>query len=220
VGVHVILCLLCEAHVSPPEGEVMEPEIGQWDRHRIMASKPLAPTGTPVFVWDIETWGLDATAFAFGCVHQVSTGEERTFFTKEALREYLESEAPCIVYAHNSSKYDTLCLFSTDELYNADKIANGTRIYQSLVNATRARPSRRVHVVNLGLDPEEALEMGLPVEHLKEKERAVGSLHVIAHACPQNDYLVWFEAQQLDAHLLIDTGRGRRKVDPRSGGGA
>ena len=49
----------------------------------------------------------------------------------------------------------------------------GTRIYQSLTEATRARPGRRVHVVNLGLDPEEALEMGLPVERLKPKERAV-----------------------------------------------
>ena len=128
---------------------MMEPSIGQWDRHRIMASKPLAPTGIPVFVWDIETWGLDATAFAFGCTQNVNTGEERTFFEKEALREYLESQAPCVVYAHNSSRYDTLCLFTSNELYNADKIANGTRIYQIKVNDVQYRDSK--HLLNLPL---------------------------------------------------------------------
>lgn len=49
----------------------------------------------------------------------------------------------------------------------------GTRIYQALAEATRARPGRRVHVVNLGLDPEEAVDLGLPVEQLERKKRAV-----------------------------------------------
>ena len=109
---------------------MMEPSIGQWDTHRIIASKPLANKGETVYAYDIETWGLDASAFAFGCTHNVNTGEERVFFTKEALREFLESEAPCIVYAHNGSRYDTLALYTPRELYNARKVASGTRIFE------------------------------------------------------------------------------------------
>ena len=108
----------------------MEPEIGQWDKHRMIGSIPQASKGETLFVFDIETWGLDATALAFGCFHNVNTGEEWTFYTKEAMREFIESQAPCIVYGHNSSRYDTLALYTVEELYNARKIANGTRIFE------------------------------------------------------------------------------------------
>ena len=46
----------------------------------------------------------------------------------------------------------------------------GTMIYQTLQEGTKARPGRRVEIVNLGLDPAEALDMGLPAEPLSEKE--------------------------------------------------
>jgi hypothetical protein len=49
----------------------------------------------------------------------------------------------------------------------------GTLIYQSLVGATKARAGRRVKVVNLGLEPKEALAMGLAVERVDRKGRAV-----------------------------------------------
>jgi hypothetical protein len=49
--------------------------------------------------------------------------------------------------------------------------AAGTLIYQSLQEATRARPGRRVRVINLGLEPDEALAMGLEVEDVDAGER-------------------------------------------------
>ena len=52
-----------------------------------------------------------------------------------------------------------------------DADAAGTLIYQSLQEATRARPERRVRVVNLGLEPEEAVAMGLEVEDVDAGER-------------------------------------------------
>ena len=52
-----------------------------------------------------------------------------------------------------------------------DADAAGTLIYQSLQEATRARPGRKVQVVNLGLDPEEALAMDLEVEEVDPGER-------------------------------------------------
>jgi hypothetical protein len=50
----------------------------------------------------------------------------------------------------------------------------GTIIYQSLQEATEARPARKVQVINLGLEPWEGLEMGLDSEPIdSEDERAV-----------------------------------------------
>jgi hypothetical protein len=52
-----------------------------------------------------------------------------------------------------------------------DADAAGTLIYQSLQEATRARPGRKVRVINLGLEPEEALAMDLEVEDVDAGER-------------------------------------------------
>jgi hypothetical protein len=64
-------------------------------------------------------------------------------------------------------------LAETDEeceffcIHDAD--AAGTMIYQTLVEATKARGARKVHIHNLGLDPAEARDMGLQVEEFPEK---------------------------------------------------
>ena len=71
-----------------------EPVIGQFDNHRIIASKPLANKGETLVAWDIETWGLDATAFAFACTRIVSTGEQRVFFSTEDLRAVSYTHLP------------------------------------------------------------------------------------------------------------------------------
>ena len=48
-----------------------------------------------------------------------------------------------------------------------DGDAYGTVIVQALQEATRSRPERKVKIINLGLEPEEGLAMGLPVEKIK-----------------------------------------------------
>lgn len=48
-------------------------------------------------------------------------------------------------------------------IHDAD--ASGTMIYQALQEATAAREARRVRIINLGLEPWEALEMSLQIEH-------------------------------------------------------
>lgn len=50
-----------------------------------------------------------------------------------------------------------------------DADAAGTIIYQSLQEETDARPKRRVKIVNLGLEPQEALAMGLQIETVHRK---------------------------------------------------
>lgn len=57
-------------------------------------------------------------------------------------------------------------------IHDAD--ASGTLIYQALQEGTRARPRRQVNVVNLGLEPQEGLALGLPSEAVNRqgKKRA------------------------------------------------
>lgn len=52
-----------------------------------------------------------------------------------------------------------------------DADAAGTMIYETLQNSTISRPGRKFRVINLGLDPEEALEMGLQAETFKQGDR-------------------------------------------------
>jgi len=54
-------------------------------------------------------------------------------------------------------------------IHDAD--AAGTIIYQALQGETKARPGRKVTIINLGLEPAEAEEMGLAPEHVQSKGR-------------------------------------------------
>ena len=53
-------------------------------------------------------------------------------------------------------------------IHDAD--AAGTMIYQALQDETKARPARKVIVINLGLEPWEAFEMGLEPEKVIRKD--------------------------------------------------
>ena len=85
----------------------------------------------------------------------------------------------------------------------------GTRIYQSLTEATRARPDRSVHVVNLGLEPEEALAMGLPVEELESKKRAVPVADYVSEEWREwlQTHRVELDAMEPDAFLAWLDGK-------------
>lgn len=53
-------------------------------------------------------------------------------------------------------------------IHDAD--AAGTMIYQALQEETKARPGRKVKIINLGLEPLEGLEMGLEPEKVIRKD--------------------------------------------------
>ena len=76
----------------------------------------------------------------------------------------------------------------------------GTMIYQSLQEATAARPGRKVDIINLGLDPAEALDMGLPAEQM-EKE---GNM---ARVVPVADYIdphwrKWLQEHRVELNAM------------------
>lgn len=85
-------------------------------------------------------------------------------------------------------------------IHDAD--AAGTKIYDTLVYATRIREARSVEVIDLGLHPGEALEMGLQVEKFSRKRKSAVS----------EDYKEWehwlqynrVELNAMDSKTFID----------------
>ena len=50
-------------------------------------------------------------------------------------------------------------------IHDCDKA--GTMIYQTLVQETKSRGARKIKVIDLGINPKEALEMGLQIENVE-----------------------------------------------------
>ncbi|KGP81393.1 hypothetical protein P364_0114350 [Paenibacillus sp. MAEPY2] len=95
-------------------------------------------------------------------------------------------------------------------IHDAD--AAGTKIFETLQEATLARPGRRVKVINLGLDPDEAEELGLQVETFEStKYRPVAdyvsyewrdwlqSNRVELNAMTTPQFIDWLE-EKMEAH--------------------
>ena len=81
-------------------------------------------------------------------------------------------------------------------LHDAD--GPGTMIYQTLQDGTRARPGRRVEIVNLGLDPAEALDMGLPAENIENKSRR--SIPVAGYVAPE--WRQWLQGHRVELNAM------------------
>jgi hypothetical protein len=93
-----------------------------------------------------------------------------------------------------------------------DADAYGTMIYQTLQEATRARGARKVKVINLGLEPDEALALGLDPEPvaLGRKRKAVAryvdrewadwlqSHRVELNAMSTPAFIAWLDAKLAD----------------------
>lgn len=81
-------------------------------------------------------------------------------------------------------------------IHDAD--ASGTLIYQSLQEGTKARPGRKVQIINLGLEPEEALDMGLQVEDVK---RDTNKRQPVAEYVDE-DWQDWLQAHRVELNAM------------------
>lgn len=77
-----------------------------------------------------------------------------------------------------------------------DADAAGTMIHQTLQEATRARPKRKVEVINLGLDPWDAVEMGLQVERVKHQKRAPVAEYIPA------EWANWLQTNRVELNAM------------------
>jgi hypothetical protein len=80
-------------------------------------------------------------------------------------------------------------------IHDAD--AAGTKIYEALQDGTKARRARRVEIVNLGLDPWEALDMGLQVETFEPKKNR---LPTAAYVPPR--WQQWLQTRRVELNAM------------------
>jgi hypothetical protein len=90
------------------------------------------------------------------CVPMSSKG-----FSTRAARDFIDK------LAEHDEPVTVFCVHDAD--------AHGTTIYETFQEATKARGARKIKIINLGLEPWEAIEMGLEVEEIElgKKRRPV-----------------------------------------------
>lgn len=84
-----------------------------------------------------------------------------------------------------------------------DADAYGTMIYQTLQEETKARRARKIKIINLGLEPWEALDMGLEVEDVEEGKRhkAVAD-YVRDHPNDDEDWEEWLQTHRVELNAM------------------
>jgi hypothetical protein len=78
----------------------------------------------------------------------------------------------------------------------------GTLIHEKLEQGTKARPARKVQIVNLGLEPAEAVENGLSVEPVRRKD---------GKAVPVAEYVTdywrqWLQTKRVELNAMTTPG--------------
>jgi len=73
-------------------------------------------------------------------------------------------------------------------------------IYQTLQEATRARGTRKIKIVNIGLEPWEAVEMGLEVEAVEEKDRRKPVAEYVADH--DGDWKTWLQTHRIELNAM------------------
>ena len=82
-----------------------------------------------------------------------------------------------------------------------DADAWGTMIYQTFQEATRARRARKIAIVNLGLEPWEAIEMGLEVETVEEGSRGKSVADYVRERGDE-DWTDWLQTNRVELNAM------------------
>ena len=84
-----------------------------------------------------------------------------------------------------------------------DSDSAGTMIYETLQNETISRHGRRVKIINLGLDPWEALSMGLDVEEFESKGRKAVAPYIKERDYDYlEDWEEWLQSNRIELNAM------------------
>ena len=83
-----------------------------------------------------------------------------------------------------------------------DADAYGTMIYQTLQEATRARRARKIKIINIGLEPWEAVEMGLEVETIEATTRRKPVADYVADHGGEWDWEEWLQTHRVELNAM------------------
>jgi hypothetical protein len=81
-----------------------------------------------------------------------------------------------------------------------DADASGTMIYQTLQQETRARGVRKIRIINIGLEPWDAVEMGLEVETIEVTTRRKPVANYVA--VPDGDWTEWLQTHRVELNAM------------------
>ncbi|MGD0108723.1 MAG: hypothetical protein ABSC06_32505, partial [Rhodopila sp.] len=84
-------------------------------------------------------------------------------------------------------------------IHDAD--AAGTMIAQSLQEATRARGRRRVDIIDIGLQPWDAIEMGLPLEDVSHGKPQPVAAYVLGRD-DGNRWRIWLQHHRVELNAM------------------
>jgi hypothetical protein len=83
-----------------------------------------------------------------------------------------------------------------------DADAYGTMIYQTLQSATKARGARKVKIVNLGLEPWEADEMGLEIEDVEGGEKRKPVAEYVLDREDGDHWEEWLQTHRVELNAM------------------
>ena len=117
--------------------------------HRIIQTVPAKAKGETWWAYDTETCGLNATLAVLYCLVNIRTGEEHTFFDRESFRDFIESQAPAVAWAHNGNSFDIFGVATKEELYSTQKVSSGTKLFEVELNGVKYRDSTHLFPMSL-----------------------------------------------------------------------
>jgi hypothetical protein len=83
-----------------------------------------------------------------------------------------------------------------------DADAYGTMIYQTFQQATKARRARKITICNLGLEPWEAVDMGLEAEDVEEKDKRKAVAEYVLSHDRGNYWEDWLQTHRVELNAM------------------
>ena len=112
--------------------------------HRIIQTVPAKSKGETMICYDTETEGRMAVNARLYCAMEEGNDTEYVFYDRESFREWIESKAPCIAYAHRGNVFDIFGVLTPEECYQARKVSAGTKIFELEFNGVKYRDSNHL----------------------------------------------------------------------------
>jgi hypothetical protein len=109
-------------------------------------------------------------------------------FTTRAARDLVD------LLAEHDEPVTIFCVHDAD--------AWGSMIYQTFQEETKARGARKVRIINLGLEPWEAVEMGLEVETVEEKSKRKPVAYYIEVEGGDTDWAAWLQGHRVELNAM------------------
>jgi Topoisomerase 6 subunit A/Spo11, Toprim domain len=109
-------------------------------------------------------------------------------FTTRAARDLVDS------LAEHDEPVTIFCVHDAD--------AYGTMIYETFQEETKARGARKIRIVNLGLEPWEAIDMGLEVETVEERDRCKAVADYVRERADGEHWVEWLQTHRIELNAM------------------